>query len=687
MERKFHKITRLLLTFLILLSICCVGIASAFDTVYAKDGDTTEQATSSEESAATLTEEEKNVIEAFGATPTSESGQQDSEGHYILGATPEGGTISTSSDLSTLAGMTFGDRLLTEEEVAELNRPQITPFASGSDTMPNYWAVYFTLNGDTIETTSPVIYISDDGAYPIAYCADPTLNVPGETAGFGNSVTYIKDVTNTQPERVRNIIYWGYRNGDAATDYVKTWCAIRVVMGLSDYSNYYMTDSYVANLVNNLSYKNPPNWNGNWQIQSTQEEATWNRATQRQETGWYETICTNIDEHGQYTVNLPDGVHAICRDTNGQTYGDYTGSFTIFDDDDFMLYADASYTGDFTIDISPTTKGKTSTDSRIPSGCVIYYPNVANTQRLFVSLAVDDRPVSFSGQIHASFKSRATPTTFTKYDDETKAKLANAHLQIFNAEDNSLVAEADTDSNGNFTADLVPGNYYIKETKAPTDYELLSDPIYFTVTGNDDSMNVDVPNTAKKVPFSFKKVDETGIALDGVVFQLYACETNEAYAKPEPSVLGTQNIAQNTDNHQHSEMFGETDSCWTNLIDEVTTGEDGIANFGQLRSGEYQLVEVKTKPGYQLPHGQWRIIVDAENETIEIVAKRESLPPAFATTDSGYQLVNYTMPDMPHAGIDDPTTAILATIGAALIGGAVIVLFYQNRNKIGKVKK
>ena len=144
---------------------------------------------------------------------------------------------------------------------------------------------------------------------------------------------------------------------------VQTWAAIRVIAGISSYSSYYMTDPVVADLVNTKSYQDPPNWNASWNIVAEREEATWNRANQRQETGWFQTVCSNISEHGQYTVNLPQGVHAIARNTSGQTYGDYTGSFTIYDDDDFMLYADGSYSGDVSATITPTTAKRFSTDA------------------------------------------------------------------------------------------------------------------------------------------------------------------------------------------------------------------------------------------------------------------------------------------------------------------------------------
>ena len=597
--------------------------------------------------------------DAQGAFP------KDDQGNYIVGNSGEG-VVTLSANPEYLKTVPLGDH----------KKPMIITYAAGWDDGVIYSSDFASPDGtDIITTTTPIIRISDNGVDGIAYCADPTLNIPSETTGPNIPITYIRDSANVQSYRIRNVMYHGYHDGQSGEYYVQTWAAIRVIAGISSYSSYYMTDPVVADLVNTKSYQDPPNWNASWNIVAEREEATWNRANQRQETGWFQTVCSNISEHGQYTVNLPQGVHAIARNTSGQTYGDYTGSFTIYDDDDFMLYADGSYSGDVSATITPTTAKRFSTDASIPDACVIYYPDVPNTQRLFVSLAVGSGNMSASYK--ATFKGKNVYSQFTKTDEETLDGLQNAHLQIYNKDTDELVAEADTDELGRFHVELFPGDYYIKETKAPHDHILSTDPIYFTVTGTEDAMTMDVPNAAKKVEFSFEKVDENGQAMPGVEFELYACKYDKAYSDQTGIKPGE------SDKHSHSELAGADDSCWTTVIKTLTSDTEGIVNFGELRSGEYNLVEVKTKAGYQLPKGQWRVTIDAEANTIDIKAKGKPLAPAVMKTATGLQLVNYPNPQMPYAGTNDSNRLLFSLLGALLLGMAFVAGYkkFEERGK------
>ena len=69
-------------------------------------------------------------------------------------------------------------------------------------------------------------------------------------------------------------------------------------------------------------------------------------------------------------------------------------------------------------------------------------------------------------------------------------------------------------------------------------------------------------------------------------------------------------------NHQHSELADSTDSCWNvvqqNGVDqEFTSDAQGKINFGDLRDGTYMMKEIEVPAGYQLPSGQWRIVIDS----------------------------------------------------------------------------
>ncbi|MEG2449727.1 MAG: hypothetical protein RSB21_07880, partial [Eubacterium sp.] len=296
----------------------------------------------------------QEILESNKIQPTQDIGKLDAGGNYILGETSAGGMVTCSTSLRTLASRSFGDEPYNKKKQR----------AAGWDDGVIYRSDFGSPDGsDSITTTTPIIRISDGGVDQIAYCADPSLNIPSEVVGPNGLVTYNRESGNVQSWRIRNVMWHGYHDGQSGEYYVQTWAAIRVIAGIGSYTSYYMTDPVVANLVNNLSYQNPNNWGANWSIVPEREEAVWNASTKHQETGWYQSQCTNITDHGEYSVTLPEGVHATARNTSGQIYGDYTGSFTIYDDDDFMLYAGGSHQGEITANITPTTIKRHSSDA------------------------------------------------------------------------------------------------------------------------------------------------------------------------------------------------------------------------------------------------------------------------------------------------------------------------------------
>ncbi|MFR2406896.1 MAG: hypothetical protein ACLS76_17245, partial [Eubacterium callanderi] len=172
--------------------------------------------------------------DAQGAFP------KDDQGNYIVGNSGEG-VVTLSANPEYLKTVPLGDH----------KKPMISTYAAGWDDGVIYSSDFASPDGtDIITTTTPIIRISDNGVDGIAYCADPTLNIPSETTGPNIPITYIRDSANVQSYRIRNVMYHGYHDGQSGEYYVQTWAAIRVIAGISSYSSYYMTDPVVADLVN-----------------------------------------------------------------------------------------------------------------------------------------------------------------------------------------------------------------------------------------------------------------------------------------------------------------------------------------------------------------------------------------------------------------------------------------------------
>ncbi len=605
--------------------------------------------TEPEDTSTSLTSAEAAALEANGIQVTEDTGKMDASGNYILGETSTGGTVTCSTSLRTLASRSFGD----EPYHKKFQR------AAGWDDGVIYSSDFASPDGsDIITTTTPILRISDNGVDQIAYCADPSLNIPSEVVGPNGLVTYNRESWNVQSWRIRNVMWHGYHDGNSGEYYVQTWAAIRVIAGIGAYTDYYMTDPTVANLVNTLSYQNPNNWDASWSIVPEWEEAVWNASTKRQETGWFQTYCNNIADHGTYTVTLPKGVHAIARNTSGQTYGDYTGSMTIYDDDDFMLYADGSYQGEVSAIVTPTTIKRHSSDAGNPDACVIYAPDVPDTQRLFVSLAVGQSPLSSSFQ--ANFTGATGDAQLQKTDNRTKEKLAGATFGLYDTKDN-LLKQGITDENGQWNVtDLVFGDYYFKEIAAPKGYELDPEKLPFTVDGIRDVVTVSMANEPKKVPFQFIKQDtETKEPLKGVTFVLYGCN----------------------EKHPHNDQQDDKiKSCWQTVIGTRISGTDGKIDFGNLYAGEYQLVETKTLPGYAKPMGQWRVTIDPEaSEAVKVSVKGSAS--VFIKDGSILTVMNTKNHKLPFTGgTGDHRTALMITGIVLIVAGAGAALVFKKQN-------
>lgn len=179
----------------------------------------------------------------------------------------------------------------------------------------------------------------------------------------------------------------------------------------------------------------------------------------------------------------------------------------------------------------------------------------------------------------------------------------------------------------------------------------------------------------KNLDWVFYKVDEKDNPIEGAEFSLYRCDN----AKPD---------------HTHSpSVTADSDCCWTaadtSTVVSATSDSTGLVSFTGLESGDYVLVETKTKGGYQLPAGQWRLTIDAAQGTVSDPQATEGteLPPAFKKGRIGgdssapgseevLMLPNYPSHDLPFTGIKIPLWALI--IGTLLVTAAAGWLAKKN---------
>ena len=161
-----------------------------------------------------------------------------------------------------------------------------------------------------------------------------------------------------------------------------------------------------------------------------------------------------------------------------------------------------------------------------------------------------------------------------KVDSVTGKPLYNATFNLYDSK-NNLLGEYTTDNTGMivFAKQVTAGKYVLKEVKAPDGYVLDSTPITITVKGG-ETTEITIKNTPETGNIRIKKVaadknditkDKKGAALAGAVFEIYA-ESGD-------------------------------------VVDRITTGEDGVAKSKDLPLGKYAIKEI-TPPKYYTTDGK-----------------------------------------------------------------------------------
>lgn len=161
-----------------------------------------------------------------------------------------------------------------------------------------------------------------------------------------------------------------------------------------------------------------------------------------------------------------------------------------------------------------------------------------------------------------------------KIDSVTGKPLYNATFNIYDSK-NNLLGEYTTDNAGMiiFTGQITAGKYILKEVKAPSGYVLDSTPITITVKSG-ETTEITIKNTPEtgnirivKVSSDYNDItkDKKGALLKGAVFEIY----NEA----------------------------------GDVVDRITTGEDGVAKSKDLPLGKYAIKEI-TSPKHYMTDGK-----------------------------------------------------------------------------------
>ena len=274
----------------------------------------------------------------------------------------------------------------------------------------------------------------------------------------------------------------------------------------------------------------------------------------------------------------------------------------------------------------------------------------------------------------------ATPTGFIsiiKTDDTGNIRLPGAVFGIYNAADNTKVAELTTGADGTTTsAALTVGDYYALESQAPDGFQL--NPNKYNVTVNDDETVV-ITVTDRPVP-----ADTTPPSTPSPATPVPSETPSSTQPSTEPAVTPTEPAApepttgelllikkaDGTGDPLANAVFGVYLAPDGTEVTELTTGADGQAVLS-LDAGTYFLKELQAPYGFVIDPAEIDFTVTAGGTVkIEVTDQR-----------------NETIPDAPQSNIDMPKTGETFPITDYILGAALLIIAAICATKIIKARK
>ena len=112
-----------------------------------------------------------------------------------------------------------------------------------------------------------------------------------------------------------------------------------------------------------------------------------------------------------------------------------------------------------------------------------------------------------TGETQDNYHKNKTKLIIIKQDEETEKKLQGVEFQLLDENKNVIYTNLETDENGRIEVEnLIPGKYYIKETRTVSGYEIYEDLIEIDMSLNEE-MTVTVNNHEEEKPEIEKTTD------------------------------------------------------------------------------------------------------------------------------------------------------------------------------------
>ena len=170
--------------------------------------------------------------------------------------------------------------------------------------------------------------------------------------------------------------------------------------------------------------------------------------------------------------------------------------------------------------------------------------------------------------------------TIRKVDSSNNNPLAGANIEVIRKATNTVVEQFTTTTSNHVISNLLPGEYEIKETSAPSGYYI--DNASTNVVITDSNLNVTSTISNSKFTVMIRKVDaNTGNPISGAILNIL-----------------------NSDNE---------------LMDTITVGSDYVSlDTSKYKEGTYKVVEVQAPDGYLLSDKEIEFTLNKDNPNVTI---------------------------------------------------------------------